>query len=216
MQLRLAALDLLLAGTRPLPAQPALTPVQRPLNIDSFEMVWQTVRDKHWDPKLGGLDWQAIHDGLRPKVEKAATLDEGRAGMPDRLRRLKQTHFGIVPGEAYQEMGSSAADDDSGPRDASPGIDARVIDSRVLVTSVEPDSPAAAAGVKPGWEILRIDGKDLAPGLAKIRDSLSSQPTLIDLLQAHAVTSRLSGNAGKPVEVQFFDGRGKKVSMTVT
>ena len=216
MQLRLAALALLLAGALPLPAQPALTPVQRQLNIDSFEMVWQTVRDKHWDPKLGGLDWQAIHDELRPKVEKAATLDEARAVMSDMLGRLKQTHFGIVPGEAYQEMGSSAADDDSGPRDASPGIDARVIDSHVLVTSVEPDSPAAAAGVKPGWEILHIDGKDLAPGLAKIRDSLSSQPTLLDLLQAHAVTNRLSGHAGKPVEVQFLDGRDKKVSIKLT
>jgi carboxyl-terminal processing protease len=212
MQLRFAALALLLSGALPTPAQPALTPAERQLNIDSFEMVWQTVRDKHWDPKLGGLDWQAIHDELRPKVEKAATLDEARAVMSDMLGRLKQTHFGIVPGEAYREMGSAAADDDSGPRDGSPGIDTRVIDGHVLVTSVEPDSPAAA-GVKPGWEILRIDGKDPGPGLAKIRDSLSDQPTLLDLLQAETVTRRLSGNAGKSVEVQFLDGRNKKVSV---
>jgi carboxyl-terminal processing protease len=208
MQLRLAALALLLAGALPSPAQPALTPAQRQLNIDSFEMVW--------DPKLGGLDWQAIHDELRPKVEKAATLDEARTVMSGMLGRLKQTHFGIVPAEAYREMGSSSADDDSGPRDGSPGIDVRVIDSHVLVTSVEPDSPAATAGVKPGWEILHIDGKDLAPGLAKIRDSLSGQPTLLDLLQAHAVTNRLSGSVGKSVEVQFLDGRDSEVSVKLT
>ena len=216
MRLRLAALALLLSGAFPSPAQPALIAAQRQLNIDSFEMVWQTVRDKHWDPKLGGLDWQAIHDELRPKVEKAATLEEARAVMSDMLDRLKQTHFDIVPAEAYREMGATTADADSGPRDGSPGIDARVIDSHVLVTSVEPDSPAAAAGVKPGWEILRIDGKDLAPGLAKIRDSLSSQPTLLDLLQAHAVTNRLSGQIGKSVELQFLDGRDKKVSVKLT
>ena len=95
MRLRLAALALLLSGALPSPAQPALTPAERQLNVDSFEMVWQTVRDKHWDPKLGGLDWPAIHDELRPKVEKAATLDEARAVMSDMLGRLKQTHFGI-------------------------------------------------------------------------------------------------------------------------
>ena len=216
MQLRLAALALLLAGALPAPAQPALTPAQRQLNIDSFEMVWQTVRDKHWDPKLGGLDWQAIHDELRPKVERAATLDEARAVMSDMLDRLKQTHFGIVPGEAYREMGSATADDDSGPPDGNPCIDARVIDGHVLVTSVEPDSPAAATGVKPGWEILRIGGKDLDPGLAKIRGSLSSQPTLLDLLQSLAVTSRLSGQVGTSVEVQFLNGRDKKVSVKLT
>ena len=49
MQFRLAALALLFAAALPSPAQPALTPAQRQLNIDSFEMVWQTVRDKHWD-----------------------------------------------------------------------------------------------------------------------------------------------------------------------
>jgi len=213
MQLRLAGLALLLSGALAWPAQPALTPAERQLNIDSFEMVWQTVRDKHWDPKLGGLDWQAIHDELRPKVEKAATLEAARAVMSEMLDRLKQTHFGIVPGEAYREMGSGSADDDSGPRDGSPGLDARAIDSHVLVTSVEPDSPAAAAGVAPGWEILRIDGKDLAPALAKIRDSLSSQSTLLDLLQAHAINSRLSGQTGKSVEVQFLDGQDKQVSL---
>jgi carboxyl-terminal processing protease len=85
-------------------AQPTLTPAERQLNVDSFEQVWKTVRDKHWDPKLNGVDWQAVHDELRPKVEKAATMDEARAVMSDMLRRLKQTHFGIVASEAYKEL----------------------------------------------------------------------------------------------------------------
>ena len=42
----------------------ALTPEQRRLNIDSFEYVWKTVRDKHWQTKPGGLDWQAVHEEL--------------------------------------------------------------------------------------------------------------------------------------------------------
>ena len=33
-----------------------VTPAQRGANIEAFEKVWTTVRDKHWDPKLGGLD----------------------------------------------------------------------------------------------------------------------------------------------------------------
>jgi carboxyl-terminal processing protease len=231
MRFRFAALTLLFAAALPSSAQPALTAAQRQLNIDSFEMVWQTVRDKHWDPNLGGLNWQAIHDELRPKVEKAATLDEARGVMADMLDRLKQTHFGIVPADAYQEMGSGGddADKDAGPREGSPGIEARVIDNHVLVTSIEPDSPAAAAGVQPGWEILKIDGKDLAPGLSKIRASLAAQASpnapgsaansrqaiLMDLVQAHAISNRLSGNVGKAVEVEFLNGKDKKVSMKI-
>ena len=29
--------------------------------IASFEKVWTTIRDKHWQKNPGGLDWQAIH-----------------------------------------------------------------------------------------------------------------------------------------------------------
>ena len=39
------------------------------LDLDSFEKVWTTIRDKHWQTKPGGLDWQAIHDEYRPRVE---------------------------------------------------------------------------------------------------------------------------------------------------
>src|ERR1035441_3069362 len=95
-----------------------VTPAQRGANIEAFEKVWATVRDKHWDPKLGGLDWQAVHDELRPKMEAAKTADEGRAILNDMVGRLKQTHFGIFPGSVYHDLDASA---DSGA--ANPGID---------------------------------------------------------------------------------------------
>jgi len=69
MRLRFAGVVLALALAGLSGAQPTLTPAQRQLNLDSFEQVWKTVRDKHWDPNLNGVDWPAIHDELRPKVE---------------------------------------------------------------------------------------------------------------------------------------------------
>src|SRR5580700_8475392 len=153
-------------------AQPTLTPAQRQLNIDSFELVWRTVRDKHWDPKLNGVDWQAVHDELRPKVEKAGSMDDARDVMSDMLSRLKETHYGIVPGAAYKELDQKEDTGKSSPFDGDPGIDLRLVDGHALVTFVTPESPAAAKGVKLGWEIVRIDGKELAPGLTKVRAAL--------------------------------------------
>ncbi|MBI4876185.1 MAG: hypothetical protein HY822_16235 [Acidobacteria bacterium] len=31
----------------------------RRADVESFEKVWATVRDRHYDPLLGGLDWEA-------------------------------------------------------------------------------------------------------------------------------------------------------------
>src|SRR5207247_1316355 len=108
-----------------------LTPAQKQLNIDSFEHVWKKVRDTHWDPALGGVDWQAAHDELRPAVEKAATMTAARKAMSDLLARLHQTHFGIIPVDAYQEV------DENSPSavEGSTGIDVRVVGGEALVTA---------------------------------------------------------------------------------
>ena len=176
------------------------------MNLDSFEHVWQTVRDKHWDPRLGGLDWQAVHDELKPKIDEAANMDQAREVMGSMLARLKQTHFGIVPAQVYEEL------DSPGARDGTCGLEARVIEDQALVTSVQAGSPAAAQGVRPGWQIVRVDGKEVAPTIRKIQEQFAGS-TLRDLLSSRSVTSRLNGAAGSPVRIDFVDGDGHPVSV---
>ena len=205
----LGATLIALPQTAVAPAQPqTLTPAQRQTNIDSFEHVWQTVRDKHWDPKLNGLDWQAIHDELRPRVESARTEAEARAAMSEMIARLKQTHFAIVPATVYRELESP------GSVEGSPGIDVRVIDGRPLVISVDADSPAAAHGVRAGWQIVRVDGAEVEPRLAAIRKQFADS-TLLDLMQSRSISSRLTGLTGKPVKVDFLDGSDKPVTIEI-
>ena len=179
-----------------------LTPEQKRLNIESFEHVWTTVRDKHWDPKLGGLDWRGVHDELRPKLDRATTMDQARAVIEDMLSRLHETHYGIIPGTVYEEI-------EDGKGEGGTGIEVRVVEGRALVVSTAPDSPAAASGVKPGWEIERVDGKPLAPGLRKIERSFRDS-TLRDLMLERAVSGRLSGEEGSRVKVIFRNGRDRR------
>src|SRR5271155_5522494 len=87
-----------------------LTPTQKQLNIESFEKVWTTVRDTHWDPKLGGVNWQAAHDEFRPAVDRAETMADARKAMSDMLGRLHKSHFGIIPGDIYQEVDAKPED----------------------------------------------------------------------------------------------------------
>jgi carboxyl-terminal processing protease len=165
------------------------------------------VRDKHWDPKLGGLDWQGVHDELRPKLDRATTMDEARAVMEDMLSRLKQTHFGIVPATVYEEI-------EGGKGEGRTGIEARVVEGRALVVSTAPDSPAAKSGVKPGWEIERVDDKPFEPALRKIERSFRDS-TLRDLMLERAVSGRLAGDEGNRVKVTFRDGRDRRTPIEI-
>jgi carboxyl-terminal processing protease len=173
------------------------------LDLDSFEKIWTTIRDKHWQAKPGGLDWQAIHDEFRPRVEKAATHDQARAVMQEMLGRLKQSHFAIIPAPVYSVLD----DEEGGP--GTTGIDARVLDGLAIVTDVDPGSPAGKQGVRPGWQIDRAGGRDLKP----VIDQARSNPAIHELQLTRAVMARLSGPIGGTLEVTFLNGTGQPVTL---
>jgi carboxyl-terminal processing protease len=183
----------------------ALTSEQRQLSLQSFEYVWTAIRDKHWEVKPGGLDWQAIHDEFKPKIEAADSMEAVRAVMSQMLARLHQTHFGIVPADLYSSVDPSHAGD------VTAGIDVRVVGAQVLVTSVEPGSSAAAQGVRPGWEILKIAGADLAPVVTQLNETYAGS-TLRDLMLRRTILARLDGGASESIAVEFLDAAGQHAS----
>lgn len=196
-------------GCASAPKEPLLTPEQKQLNLESFNYAWQTVNDTYWDPEFGGVDWQAVHDELRPQVEQTTRMSEDRAIIGDMISRLGVSHFAIVPARVYEIMDTDAG---KGSLDGTAGIDLRVIDLHALVISVYEDSPAAAAGVRPGWEILRIGETDVAARLQEVGQELADDPRRGALLTG-GVLSRLDGPIGDTINVAFLDGEDRVVEL---
>jgi carboxyl-terminal processing protease len=189
-----------------------LTDRQRQLGLESFDYVWNTVREKHWDPKLGGLDWEAVGEELRPRVEQATSVAEARDAMQAMLERLEQSHFAIIPGEVYEAFNLP---DGEGSRDGTTGIDARVVDGRAVVSSVLDGSPAAEMGVRTGWAIVRIGEDDIAPKLEMVAAEFQDS-TYRDFVLATVVLGRLTGRVGERITVQFLDGGDRTVERELT
>jgi carboxyl-terminal processing protease len=214
---------------------PTLSEKEKRRQLESFDLVWETIRDKHWDEKLGGLDWDAVRQELRPKIEQAASPAECRAILANMIGRLGQSHFGILPGEVYEaieegddnqkvepekkEEGDKAQGEkaqgekaEDKPKrqsrrrgDGETGLDVRIVDGQALVTRVDPESPAARLGVKPGWVIQEIRGAALAPLLDRIAKARGEH--MADLMLTRSVMNRLSGPVDGEVEVLFLDGQ---------
>jgi carboxyl-terminal processing protease len=206
MALSSSLLPLLVVPALVASAPETLTPIQRQQFADSFERVWTTVRDRHWDPQLGGLDWQKVHDELKPRLDRAGTVPEARAILSEMLGRLGQSHFSIVPAEVYSDLQGEKRGG------CTPGLDVRVIQGKALVTRVEPDSSAGRAGVGRGWEVVRVDGKECAAVLRRIEARFKAS-TELDAMARMAVLSLLSGPAASEAELELSRGSGDLVRL---
>ena len=200
-----AALAIL--SVRPRVTLAQLSPEERQLNVDSFEFVWKTVNDQHFDPTFGGLDWRSVHDELLPKVENAKDIPEARAVMRGMISRLHQSHFAIFPADVYKNINAPSKPGDLG---GSTGIEERIIDGTAIVTGVAPGGPAERAGVRPGWEIRAIAGEEISPLFPPIEKEFKDSPRKESYL-VRAARSRMSGAIGDSVKVLFMDGSNRPV-----
>jgi carboxyl-terminal processing protease len=165
--------------------------------VESFDKVWQTVRERHWDREKTGASWDTARAELRPRVEQAQSPEQARGVLQELLGRLGQSHFGIIPGAAYAALESG-----KDPGDAMPGFEVRMVGGDPVVSRVLPGTAAAEAGVKPGWAVRRIDGQEVAPVLEKLKER--------PMLQAVLLSRRLQGEDGQSLTVVFDTGQGEE------
>jgi len=191
---------------------------QNTVAVQTFDEVWTTVKETHFDPDLNGVDWDAVRAELRPKAAQAEDDDELREIINDMLGRLGQSHFGMMPRSVLPELDGSVTTD--GNRDTpedlagGAGFGVRVRDGRVLVFSVAEDGPAAAAGVRPGWILTDLNGDDLDARVERVLEaSHGDRHAMFGLTLG--IAQGLIGPVGSTLPLTFVDGEGAEVEVEI-
>ncbi|MFG0276135.1 MAG: S41 family peptidase [Phycisphaerales bacterium] len=189
-------------------AQDAIGAERRAEHVASFDHIWETVRDRQWDPTFDQDAWAQARDEFRPQVEAATSDDEARAAMNGLLGTLGQSHFGVIPKQAYEqiEVGESGSGD--------LGLTVRLRDDALLVLRVREGSPAAEAGVRPGWTIDSIDGREVGRLLEAAGEAEGVQRA--ETTVAIVAQGRLGGPVGSEVEIGFRDADGAARPLSLT
>lgn len=201
--------------TQPQTASLPIDDARRQQHLAAFDQVWTTIQEQHWDPTLNGVDWTAARDELRPRVAEAKTDGEARAAMNDLIARLKQSHFGIIPAEAYarvENLPRRDGDDGKPATGGESGLHVRVVDGEALITQVEPASAGEAAGVKPGWIVSKVGKFEVEDVLKRINEAYrDTNARMLPTYQMMAVAGLLSGGLGERLQVSLIDDAGKTV-----
>jgi carboxyl-terminal processing protease len=190
-----------------------------------FMAAWTTVRDKHYDKTLGGVNWDAARTRYEPMAVGAPDEPTFYRLLNEMLGTLGQSHLEVSgPGaEAIPVAEEGAAAGRPTPGAATPGGEAgqavpassdvgepgmvvRVIEGRPTITSVRPGSAAARAGLKAGFVVTHIGGRDIQQLPPSPRPLRPIEERFRLRLQA---ARRLAGPVGTRVSVRYLDAADK-------
>ncbi len=196
-------------------APPQTAPYDRGAAVASFDSAWSRIGATYYDTTFGGLDWSALRDSLRPQAERARSRAEARKAIEGLFSKLGESHFAIIPTELASSMAPDSQSHAKGPP-GQLGIDLRFREGRVLISRVMAGSSAERAGVRAGWELLRIGSLDMATMVAAA--SSASDPRVrraAHLQVSMRATSAAFGTAGEEVSLVMRDGHGAKRVVTL-
>jgi carboxyl-terminal processing protease len=128
----------------PLTSAQELTSTGRELAEAMLQNVSSDVRTHYFDPKLRGLDWDALTLAAKQNIKEAPDMAAANAQIQGLLEHLNDSHSNFFP-PSYQTT-------------ANYGWDFTIIGKRAFVTRVDPKSDAENKGVRPGDELLTING----------------------------------------------------------
>ena len=117
--------------------------------IDVQQRTWKVIAERYYDPQLNGVAWAAVRDKYRPRAAAAKTDAQFYLALKGMVRELKDSHTRVVtPRESADHRRFAAL---------ASGAALSVIDDQLVIVDVDPDSPAARAGLKRGDVVLAID-----------------------------------------------------------
>jgi carboxyl-terminal processing protease len=104
----------------------------------------ESARKHYYDATLRGLDWPALVNQTKAQIDDASDLATANAAIEALLEKLHDSHTFFVPPRTVASVDY--------------GWNFQVIGNRCYVTRVNAGSDAARQGMKPGDEVLTING----------------------------------------------------------
>ena len=147
-------------------------------------LVRDYIKDLYYDPKFHGMDLEARFKAADAKIMEAQSLSQVLGVIAQTVSELNDSHTFFIPPPR--------------PVDVDYGWKMEAVGDSIYVTAVKPGSDAEAQGLKPGDEVLSIDG--FRP----------TRPTLWKIEYNYAV---LRPQPGKRIVVRTPDGEQKELAL---
>ncbi|MBV8596545.1 MAG: hypothetical protein JOZ50_09875 [Candidatus Eremiobacteraeota bacterium] len=171
-----------------------------PIGARVFDQVVSTISVRYYDGHFHGLDWRTLVASYRPRVTAARSVHERYRLLSEMLSMLGDSHTAVFSPADVAAVQDRVA--------ASLGASFVTLAGQRVVVRVAPRSPAAYAGLRPGYIIADADAWDVAglPQAVSVRDPVSGR-------SSHATLHASPGSSFDDVQAPALDwnARGNRV-----
>ena len=173
----------------------------------AFDFVWQTIDERYHDAKLNGVDWKAVGARYRP-LALSAKDDEAFWDTLDRMTgELRDAHTRVDSPERVELRKSDQS--------ISLGFSFTPLEGKLAVTSVNSDSDAWWAGVRPGMVLVAIGNEPATDAYARLQAETRFDSTERSR-HFRVLRKILSGAEGSQAAFTFERADGSRFSTTIS
>lgn len=172
----------------------------------AFQFVWGTINEHYYDPKLNGVDWQAMRDRYHP-LALAASDDDAFWDALDRMTgELKDAHTRVESPKRAAQMENNET--------VSLGFSFIPLDGKLVVAGVNVESDAYWAGVRSGMRLVTINGEDALAAFEKLKAGTRFDSTERSR-HLRAVRRLTAGEPDSSVAFTFERSDGARIDATL-
>ncbi len=126
------------------PTTGAISKADRERALGILDAISKGIQGLYYDPKMNGVDWDGVISSAKAKIAESNSLNEALTQIAVAVDALHDSHTRFQP--------------PARPYHLDFGFEHQMIWSLCFVTRVRPGSDAEAKGLKPGAQILTING----------------------------------------------------------
>ena len=173
---------------------------------DAFESVWHTVKDKYYDPKLNGVNWQAVRAAYEPQVLSAETDDRYWELLDKMTGELKDSHTRVHGPKLVAQLRDQETH--------SLGLGFVEMNNALIVTTAHIESDPWWAGVRPGMTIKTIDGEPAMARYQRLKTEVRDASTPWARAR-YAQRNIVAGDPDSKISMTFIRTDGSEINATM-
>ena len=126
---------------------------------ENFDFLCKAIDETYASFELKAIDWQGVRRRYQERLDPAASADQFYRLLFQLVNELKDTHSSL---QNYRPAFPASG----------PGLTVALFQSKPFIVAVDADSDAAGLGVKPGSEVLEVDGLPVEDEIERLRPRL--------------------------------------------